>query len=69
MLRTIFEDQKRSAAKEEQVFSRDLNELTQFVRAGRLHNVSPMHYFFGHWALGTYSLDHLLWSIFLTCMT
>jgi len=40
MLRTVFEDQKRSGAKQEQAFSRDLNELTQFVRAGRLHSVS-----------------------------
>lgn len=40
MLRTIYDDQRSTGSRSDGRFERDLNELTQFVRAGRLHQVS-----------------------------
>ena len=40
MLRTIYDDKRGSGGKEDQQFTRNMNEMTQFVRAGRLHGVS-----------------------------
>lgn len=40
MLRSVYDDKRSAGSSEDKQFTRDLNELTQFVKAGRLHTVS-----------------------------
>lgn len=40
MLRSVYDDKRSAGSSKDKQFTRDLNELTQFVKAGRLHTVS-----------------------------
>ncbi|KAG7529140.1 hypothetical protein FFLO_05781 [Filobasidium floriforme] len=44
MLRSVYEEKRSAGSGEDKQFTRDLNELTQFVKAGRLHTELLIRY-------------------------